>query len=131
MQEDVMLGDARVAASIPVLDLERSKAFYRDVLGLRITEDTPFGAFFAAGDGTGLLIFPRADVAREHTMAGFEVDDLETTMKALEERGVTFDEVDLPGIQQGGKVAQLGPVRSAWFRDSEGNVLAVTERVTR
>ena len=46
-------------------------------------------------------------------------------MAELERRGVTFDEVDIPGVQQGGKIAQLGPNKAAWFRDSEGNILTI------
>jgi catechol 2,3-dioxygenase-like lactoylglutathione lyase family enzyme len=123
-----MLGDSRVAATIPILDLVRARSFYQNVLGLSIREESPFGILFDAGQGTSLFIFPRGDTERDHTLAAFEVADLEATMRGLQEQGVAFDDVDIPGVQQGGKVAELGPVRSAWFRDSEGNVLSITQR---
>jgi catechol 2,3-dioxygenase-like lactoylglutathione lyase family enzyme len=123
-----MLGDSRVAATIPILDLVRARAFYQNVLELRLREEYPFGIIFDAGHGTSLIIYPRGDTARDHTVAAFEVDDLDATMRGLQEQGVTFDQVDIPGVQQGGLVAELGPGRSAWFRDSEGNVLSITQR---
>src|SRR5918997_5868215 len=101
----VMLGDSRVAPTIPVMDLQRAKAFYQDVLGLTVREEDPFGVLFDAGGVTSLLVFPRGEVARVHTMAAFDVADIEATMRGLEERGVVFDEVDIPGVQQGGNVA--------------------------
>ena len=124
-----MLGDSRVAATIPVLDLVRARSFYQNVLGLRVREEQAFGILFEAGGGTGVFIFPRGETARDHTLAAFEVADLEATMRGLQEQGVAFDDVDIPGVQQGGKVAELGPARSAWFRDSEGNVLSLSQRI--
>jgi len=124
------LGDAQVAPSIPVEDLERAQRFYTETLGQRVAMGAPFGVVLAAGAGTQVLLYPRGPVVHEHTLAGWIVDDLDATMRELGALGVEFDDVDIPGFQQGGKVATLGSVRSAWFKDTEGNILSVGEVVS-
>ncbi|MFF6772912.1 hypothetical protein ACFY8W_05045 [Streptomyces sp. NPDC012637] len=62
-----------------------------------------------------------------HTLAGWAVTDLDAEMEVLRARGVTFEEYDLPGLVTVDGVAEAGGVRSAWFKDSEGNILALVE----
>jgi hypothetical protein len=67
----------------------------------------------------------------QHTLGGWVVDDLEATVADLRERGVEFEEYDLPSLKTVDGIAQLGDVeRAAWFRDSEGNILAVSQFLT-
>jgi hypothetical protein len=53
------------------------------------------------------------------------VDDVEVTVQELRGRGVVFEEYDFPGLKTVNGVADLGYERAAWFKDSEGNILAV------
>lgn len=55
------------------------------------------------------------------------MDDLDAEVAELKRRGVIFEEYDLPGIQTVDGVAEWGPLRVCWFKDSEGNILGVTE----
>ena len=122
-----MLNTSMVVATLPVTDLERSRAFYGDTLGLTFLWDNPASVRFGCGEGTQLSIFRRGPSTADHTLAHFEVADIETTVRDLEERGVAFiDYTDGP-LRTTGHIAQLGPARSAWFRDPDGNVLGLRQ----
>ena len=128
-----MLGNARIAAIVPVSDLERAIDFYGSTLGLRLIDqnaDLPDNpeAVFEAGDGTIFVYKSAAAGQGRATEAGFVVDDLDAAMAGMRERGVTFEEYDLPGLRTEDGIATLGPVRAAWFRDPDGNILAVEQR---
>ncbi|MCW2699490.1 MAG: Glyoxalase/bleomycin resistance protein/dioxygenase [Blastococcus sp.] len=125
-----MLNDSTVAANIPASDLARARKFYADKLGLTPTRE--FGgealAYRTAG-GTAFTIY-RTDYAGQagHTIAQWHVRDIETEVHDLKARGVAFEVYDMPGVEWTGEIAALpGLGRSAWFRDSEGNILCVDE----
>ena len=58
---------------------------------------------------------------------GFRVSDIDAEVRALRERGVRFEEYDFPGFDKATGIAQTGPIRSAWFKDSEGNLLGLVQ----
>lgn len=121
-----MLSTAPVAPTIPVVDMERAKAFYIDKLGLKLVGENPGGASLEAGDGTLLLLFPRAEATKaEHTVAGFYVADVEAEVAALREKGIVFQDIDMPGLKTENGIAHFGPTTAAWFKDTEGNVIGV------
>jgi predicted enzyme related to lactoylglutathione lyase len=125
-----MLQQARVAAIVPVSDVEAAIRFYGDTLGLRLKErrsDLPENreAEFEAGDGT-LLVYESVGAGQSrHTVAGFRVDDIEAVVSSLRERGVVFEEYDLPDLKTENGIAAVGDVRAAWCKDPDGNILAV------
>jgi predicted enzyme related to lactoylglutathione lyase len=125
-----MLGRARVAAIVPVSDVEAAIRFYGDTLGLKLKErrsDLPENreAEFEAGDGT-LLVYESVGAGQSrHTVAGFRVDDIDEVVAGLRERGVAFEEYDLPDLKTEGGIAAVGDVRAAWCKDPDGNILAV------
>jgi catechol 2,3-dioxygenase-like lactoylglutathione lyase family enzyme len=122
-----MLADWPVHAAIPATDIERAKAFYHDTLGFEIAEQAEEGVRFDCG-GTQFYIYPTsAGGQATHTLASWRVGDLDAEMGDLRERGVTFEEYDVPGLKTVGGVAEWGRVRGAWFKDSEGNILGVTQ----
>jgi hypothetical protein len=57
------------------------------------------------------------------------VDDIEAEVAALKARGVTFEEYDFPSLKTINGVAVMGPVKIAWMKDSEGNLLSVAQFV--
>ena len=121
-----MLSTAPIAPTIPVVDLERAKKFYVDELGLKLVSENPGGATLEAGGGSTLLLFPRAEATKaEHTVAGFRVDDVEAEVAALRAKGIVFEDIDMPGLKTENGIANIGPFKAAWFKDSEGNILAV------
>lgn len=122
------LAGSRVAATLPVADMDRAKRFYGEKLGLTPVADDPEGVFYRCGDGTVFGLFPtRGHTGSDHTEAGFIVDDLEATMSDLRGRGLTFEDYDLPTLKTENGVATLSVGKGAWFKDTEGNILALTQ----
>jgi catechol 2,3-dioxygenase-like lactoylglutathione lyase family enzyme len=122
----ISLRGASLIATIPVADIERAVAFYRYVLGLGHVATSEAGVLCQAGDGK-VLLYRSTTPPPGHTLAGFEVDRLEPVMESLKARGVSFEDYDVPGLRTVDQVAMIGPERAAWFRDSEGNVLSISE----
>jgi catechol 2,3-dioxygenase-like lactoylglutathione lyase family enzyme len=124
----MMLATATLICPIPVVDLERARAFYEGTLGLPFVADSEAGILFGLAGGARILLY-RSPGGNQpnHTVAGWEVPELEPAVERLEAAGVSFEDYDLPGLKTEGHIAWIGPERAAWFRDSEGNVLAISE----
>ena len=123
-----MLGEARFHATLPCSDFERAKAFYADKLGLQPVDDQPGGAFYEGADGSRFFLFPSSGTASGgHTQMGFNVSDIESEVRALKERGVQFESYDFPGFDKETSIATIERAKSAWFKDSEGNLLGVVQ----
>ena len=124
-----MLTDKMVAAILPAADLERAVTFYKETLGLK--EEGRMGGCvqLGAGQGTKIFLYDRpGGKAAEQTVAGFNVDDVEQEVRELESKGVTFEDYDMPGLKTINHVATLeSSVKTAWFKDSEGNILALNQ----
>lgn len=122
-----MLANATYHATVPASNFERAKAFYADKLGLTPESDVPGGAFYES-NGTRFLLFPSSGVASgTHTQLGFTVDDIAATVAELKGRGVQFEEYDFPGFDKATSIATTGNAQSAWFKDSEGNLLGIVQ----
>jgi catechol 2,3-dioxygenase-like lactoylglutathione lyase family enzyme len=126
MSRQYGLNTARLIATIPVRDLERAHRFYVETLGLGWEATSEAGALLRAGDGR-VLLYQSAGDPPTHTLAGFEVERLEPVMEDLRSRGVTFEDYDYPTLRTVEGIACIGPERAAWFRDSEGNILSISE----
>jgi catechol 2,3-dioxygenase-like lactoylglutathione lyase family enzyme len=122
-----MLGTSMVVATIPVTDLDRSRRFYGETLGLTFLWDNPASVRFGCGDGTQLSIFRRGPTGADHTLAHFEVIDVVAVVRELEERGVAFIDYTEGPLQTTGHIAQLGPARVAWFHDPDGNTIGLRQ----
>lgn len=122
-----MLGATMVVATVPVTDLARSKAFYGETLGLAFLWENPFSVRFRCGDNSELSIFKRPPTVTEHTLAHFEVTDIEAAVRDLETRGAVFLDYAEGPLMTTGHIAQLGPARGAWFRDPDGNTLGLRQ----
>jgi catechol 2,3-dioxygenase-like lactoylglutathione lyase family enzyme len=121
------INSSMVVATIPVADLDRSKRFYGEVLGLTFLWENPASARFDCGGGTQLSIFRRGPSKADHTLAHFEVSDIEGAVRELEGNGVTFHDYTEGPLQTTGHIAQLGPARTAWFNDPDGNTLGLRQ----
>ncbi|MFI8520633.1 VOC family protein [Streptomyces sp. NPDC085481] len=125
-----MLADSPIAAIIPVSDLARAKRFYTETLGLPLTKETAEDTRLETGGTTiGLYETPYGGQA-QHTLGSWKVADLDSEMSELRSKGVTFEEYDLPGLKTLDGVAETDTMRAAWFKDSEGNILCITEERT-
>jgi catechol 2,3-dioxygenase-like lactoylglutathione lyase family enzyme len=123
-----ILEAAKPAIVICTRNRARAAAFYGDTLGLTAGYEDSFAAVFNIGGAT-LRVSTVADFTpHEHTILGFSVPDVAATVKALREKGVSFD--IYPRVSQdelGIWTAPGGAMRVAWFRDPDGNVLSVTD----
>lgn len=122
-----ILQAAKPAIIICTRDRARATSFYRDTLGLTLTFEDRFAAVFNTG-GVTLRVSVVADFTpHEHTILGFNVPDVAATVKALREKGVTFNAYQhLRQDEFGIWIAPGGAVHVAWFKDPDGNVLSVT-----
>ena len=57
------------------------------------------------------------------------VKDIKAEVAALRAKGITFEEYDMPGIKMVNSIATGGGAKTAWFKDTEGNILAVSQRL--
>lgn len=122
-----MIAATMVVATIPVTDLERAKQFYGDVVGLMFLWETPVAARYRCGSVSEISVFKRPSVATSHTLAHFEVDDIEAAVDDLAGRGVEFLDYSEGPLATTGHIAQLGAARGAWFRDPDGNILGLRQ----
>lgn len=119
----------RVAPMIPAKDIERAKTWYADTLGLKPNYEDPSGVQYLTGDGTEFWVYPSQFAGtNQATSMGFLAKDLQAEMDDLKSKGVKFEEYDIPGAKTVEGIAELAPgERAAWFKDSEGNILALFE----
>jgi catechol 2,3-dioxygenase-like lactoylglutathione lyase family enzyme len=120
-----MLNAMMIVATVPVTDLDRAKTFYGDTLGLTYLWETPVAVRYRCGEASELSVFQRPPIETQHTLAHFEVDDIEATVANLESKGVHFVDYDSGPLTTTKHIAQLGPARGAWFRDPDGNTLGL------
>ena len=133
-----MLRDGRVATRIPVQDLKRAQGFYAQKLGLEPSEERPGGLLYRCADGEFALFESAGASPGTFTQMAWEVDDIDAVVDELRGRGVVFEEYVLPGLTTINGIAEVkgnypskGGIgeRAAWFRDSEGNMLGIGQRV--
>ena len=123
-----ILADAPVSAGLPASDIERARAFYEGTLGLPIAQDLEGALTFGCGNGTMVFVYPSEFAGtNQATAAGWQVGDIEAAMEELRSKGVTFEEYDLPGLRTVDGIATFGPTKSSWFKDTEGNILALIQ----
>jgi catechol 2,3-dioxygenase-like lactoylglutathione lyase family enzyme len=132
-----MLKNGRVATRLPAQDLQRARAFYSEKLGLEPAETREGGLRYVC-EGCEFALFESAgSPAGDHTQMGWEVDDIEATVRGLAARGVVFEEYDFPGLKTVDGIAEIEgnyPSKGtgelgAWFHDSEGNLLSIGQPV--
>lgn len=134
-----LLAGAKVATRLPAQDLDRARAFYAEKLGLEPVEEREGGLRYECGGVSFALFQSSGSAAGTHTQMAWEVDDLEAVVAELRARGVVFDEFDLPGLTTVDGIAEVEGnypskgtgERGTWFRDSEGNLLAIGQPVGR
>jgi len=114
---------------LPASDIERAKSWYADHLDLKPAYENEGGVQYKAGDGTEFWVYPSQYAGtNQATAMGFMAKDLSGEMNELKSKGITFEEYDIPGVKTVEGVADLGNgERGAWFKDSEGNIIALFE----
>jgi catechol 2,3-dioxygenase-like lactoylglutathione lyase family enzyme len=124
-----MLSNAPAAAVVAVSDPGAAREFYGGTLGLQVEDEEPGGTLFACGDGTRLLVYPSSYAGtNQATSVSWQVADIRAEIAALQEKGVVFEQYDIPEMTRDGDVHVAGTLSAAWFKDPDGNILALIER---
>jgi catechol 2,3-dioxygenase-like lactoylglutathione lyase family enzyme len=125
-----VLEGASFVGFIPVRDPEVARSFYEGILGLRVLEDTPF-ALVLEGFGTVLRVTPVPEFAvQPFTIAGWDVPDIEATVRALSVKGVEFARYEGMVQDELGIWTTPSGDRVAWFTDPDRNTLSLTTSAT-
>jgi catechol 2,3-dioxygenase-like lactoylglutathione lyase family enzyme len=132
-----LLENGHVATRLPVQDMERARAFYRDKLGLEPVEERPGGLLYRCASGEFALFESTGASPGTFTQMAWSVADVVATVAELRSRGVLFEQVSVPGLTTVDDVAEVAgnyPSRgsgekAAWFRDSEGNMLGIGQPI--
>ena len=118
-------------ATLPAQDIKRARKFYEDKLGLKAEKVAPDGGVTFRTGNTGFLVFPSSGKpSGDHTQISLEVEDIAAAVSELKRNGVSPEEYDLPGFKTEGGILEIGDQRSAWFKDTEGNLLALGQPIT-
>jgi len=117
-----------IHATVAAEDLARARTWYEQKLGLAPDREEPGGVWYRFAGETWLYLYgtSSAGTAR-NTVAGWTVTGIEAVMSALRKRGVTFEDYDLGELKTVDGLADFGTAKAAWFKDSEGNVLELSE----
>jgi predicted enzyme related to lactoylglutathione lyase len=126
------LTTAKAYAVLRVEDYQRAKQFYQEKLGLEVRDDFegPMGNGMVMMGDSGFEIYERPGMpAPQNTTLGFMVSDFDGVMDDLRRRGVVFEEYDIPemNLKTINGVAMMDSTRVAWFKDTESNILSITD----
>ena len=122
-----MLGDSEAIATIAVKDLTTARKFYEGTLGLELTRATGTEALTFRTGRSELIVY-RSQYAgtNKATAVNWRVgSQIDAIAKTLAAKGVVFEHYDLPGLTQKGDVHAFGDLKSAWFKDPDGNIIAL------
>jgi catechol 2,3-dioxygenase-like lactoylglutathione lyase family enzyme len=121
-----MLADKDAVATVAVKDLKTAKKFYGDTLGLKPTPvPEPEVLNYKSGNSTVLVYKSQFAGSNKATAVTWIVDDVEGTVRDLKAKGISFEHYDFPGMTRKGDVHIAGKSKAAWFKDPDGNILAV------
>ena len=123
-----MLGKADATPMIAVKDLDRARRFYAETLGLKARDD--WGEGFTLESGDTLINVYKSEFAgtNQATTLNFDVDNIEDEVEELKQKGVFFEQYNLPGLEQRGDLyVGAGGFKTTWFKDPDGNILSLIE----
>ncbi len=123
-----MLQDSPIYAYIPARDMARARQFYEGKLGLKAKQVLEGGVVYEFGGGTAAFLYltPNAGTSKA-SQAFWSVADVDSEIAALKAKGVVFEDYEMPGVKSPSGAITAGGAKAAWFKDSEGNIMAVIQ----
>ena len=122
-----MLDTATIHAYIPVSDVLRARKFYEEKLGLKPKSMYAGGVTYECGGAT-VFMYPTPNAGTSKASQAFwSVADVDREIEALKAKGVVFEDYDLPGQKSASGALTAGGAKAAWFKDSEGNIMALIQ----
>lgn len=123
-----MLQSFPMYAYIPAKDVSRARQFYEQKLGFEAGRELAGGVAYEFAGGTACFLYPTSNAGTSQASQAFwEVEDIEREVAELKARGVQFEDYDMPGEKSPSGVITAGGAKAAWFKDSEGNIMAVIQ----
>ena len=123
-----MLQEYPMYAYIPAKDVARARQFYESKLGFKPKEEVAGGVAYEFGKHTGCFLYPTPNAGTSKASQAFwQVDDVEREVAELKARGVEFENIDMPGHKSENGIVTAGGAKAAWFKDTEGNTLALIQ----
>ena len=124
-----MLQSSPMYAYIPVKDVARARRFYEQKVGLQPKQEVAGGVVYEFADKTACFLYPTANAGSSRASQAFwQVADIEREVAELKGRGVAFESYDIPdGDKSPSGVITAGGAKAAWFKDSEGNIMAIIQ----
>ncbi len=123
-----MLQDSPMYAYIPAKDVTRARRFYEQKLGFKPSEEVAGGVVYRFGEHTSCFLYPTPNAGTSRASQAFwQVNDIEREVAELKARGVRFENYELPGEKSASGILDAGGAKAAWFKDSEGNVMAIIQ----
>jgi len=126
-----MLGDKPCCATIAVKNREGARSFYEGVLGLTdVGIESPDIVAYRSGNSIVIVYETQVAGSNQATYATWAVgDDIADIVEGLKAKGVSFEHYDnIPGVSRDGELHVSGGVRTAWFRDPDGNILNLVDQ---
>lgn len=124
-----MLQNAPMYSYIPAKDVARARKFYEEKLGFKVKQETAGGVVYEFGKGTACFLYPTPNAGTSQASQAFwQVEDIEREVADLKARGVQFEKYDMPEMDGNG-ISTAGGAKAAWFKDSEGNIMAVIQSI--
>jgi catechol 2,3-dioxygenase-like lactoylglutathione lyase family enzyme len=125
-----MLQESPMFAYLPVKDLPRARYFYEKQLGFAPKSELGGGVLYEFARGTACFMYPTPNAGTSRASQAFwQVEDVEREVADLRGRGVVFEEYDFPGLKTVNGIATAGGAKSAWFKDPDGNILALIQNL--
>ena len=120
---------AYIRAYIPASNVPRARKFYEQQIGLKPKEEYAGGVIYECG-GAEVFLYPTPNAGTSKaSQAYWQVTDVEAEVAELKSRGVKFEDYNMPGMPMKNSISTAGGAKTAWFKDTEGNILAVSQRL--
>jgi catechol 2,3-dioxygenase-like lactoylglutathione lyase family enzyme len=125
-----MLQHAPMYAYLPARDLARARHFYEQQLGLRPIDPGPQGVTYEFAGQTACFLYPTPNAGTSKASQAFwRVTDVDREIAELKSRGVVFEDYPMEGTRSPSGAITAGGAKAAWFKDTEGNILALIQPV--
>jgi predicted enzyme related to lactoylglutathione lyase len=122
-----MLQNAPMYSYIPAKEVARARKFYEEKLGFKPKEVRGDGVIYEFGNGTSCYLYATPNAGTSQASQAFwQVEDIEQEVAELKARGIKFERYDMPEMDEKG-IATADDAKAAWFKDTEGNIMALIQ----
>ncbi len=122
-----MLADQELKAFVPTMQSDKAKAFYTEILGLKLLSEDKYALEFDANGTLLRVIIVQELKPQVFTVLGWNVENISDVIQSLNKKGVVCEKYAFLEQDELGVWTAPGGSKIAWFKDPDGNVLSLTE----